>query len=71
MTFGLMNLVLSIPILVFLAEPESKFTQPAIIGSTLTNPNCARMIDVGLLIRSIRKRTSCYMMGGIQQLSGF
>jgi hypothetical protein len=55
MALGLVNLVLSIAILVLLAEPPSELSQPPIIGLTLPHPEGARVVRMRLLIRSLRK----------------
>jgi hypothetical protein len=70
MALGLVRLVKSIPKLILLAEPETKFGEPLVIGIALTNPDRTRVIRVGLLVCPLRKKAdiACYMMGRIKEL---
>jgi hypothetical protein len=41
-----------------IAESETEFAKPAVVGTRLADPDGAGMIDVGLLVGVLRERQS-------------
>lgn len=70
---GLVGLVLAIAKLILFAEPPSQLGEPLVILATLTNPDCARMVDMGLLVGTVQEieRISTNVMCSIQKLGSF